>query len=92
MEAFRWINKEFAETVLSKFKFVEKSYGNAVSSGVKNAKGKYILIADADDSYDFNDLPKFYDKINEGFDIVQGCRLPGGGGKIEKMRYLYHID
>ncbi len=62
----------------------EKGYGNAVNSGVKIAKGKYILIADADNSYDFNDLPKFYDKINEGFDIVQGCRLPGGGGKIEK--------
>lgn len=59
-----------------------KGYGNVLRAGIKNAKGKYILIADSDDSYNLNDLPKFYKKINKGFDIVQGCRLPGGGGKI----------
>ena len=59
-----------------------KGYGNAVRAGIKNAKGKYILIADADDSYNLNDLPKFYKKIKNGFDIIQGCRLPKGGGKI----------
>jgi len=61
-----------------------KGYGNAVREGIKNATGKYVLIADADNSYDFNDLKKFYDKITLGFDIVQGCRLPSGGGKIKK--------
>ena len=58
----------------------KKGYGFTVSSGINSAKGKYILIADADDSYDFNELPNFYDEIDKGFDIVQGCRLPGGGG------------
>ncbi len=62
----------------------EKGYGNAVKSGVKASSGKYILIADSDDSYDLNDLPRFYNKITEGYDLVQGCRLPGGGGGINK--------
>ena len=59
-----------------------KGYGNVLRAGIKKAKGKYILIADSDDSYNLNDLPKFYKRIDKGFDIVQGCRLPGGGGKI----------
>ena len=62
----------------------DKGYGNAVINGIKNAKGKFVLIADGDDSYDFTDIPQFYNKINEGYDLVQGCRLPSGGGKIEK--------
>ena len=61
-----------------------KGYGNAVINGINNSKGKYIIIGDADNSYDFNDLPKFYNKINQGFDIIQGCRMPRGGGRIEK--------
>lgn len=61
-----------------------KGYGSAVRSGIERAIGEYILIADADDSYDFNDLNKFFIKIKEGYDLVQGCRLPSGGGKIEK--------
>jgi len=62
----------------------EKGYGSAVINGINNSKGKYILIADADDSYNFEDLPIFYNKIIEGYDLVQGCRMPSGGGKIEK--------
>ena len=62
----------------------EKGYGSAVINGINNSKGDYILIADADDSYNFDDLELFYNKIKEGYDIVQGCRLPSGGGKIEK--------
>jgi len=61
-----------------------KGYGSAVINGIKNSSGKYILIADADNSYDFNDLSKFYNKIEEGYDLVQGCRLPSGGGIIQK--------
>ena len=61
-----------------------KGYGNVLRAGIKVAKGKYILIADSDDSYNLNDLPKFYNRIKKGYDIVQGCRLPGGGGKVNK--------
>ncbi|NCZ53856.1 MAG: glycosyltransferase family 2 protein [Verrucomicrobia bacterium] len=39
-------------------------------------------MGDADDSYDFGEIPKFARKIAEGFDLVQGCRLPAGGGKV----------
>jgi glycosyltransferase involved in cell wall biosynthesis len=61
----------------------QKGYGAALMGGIDSAKSEYILMADADDSYNFLDTPKFYQKIKEGFDLVQGCRLPNGGGKIE---------
>ena len=66
------------------FPCLEKGYGSAVINGINNSQGKYILIADADDSYNFEDLPIFYNKIKEGYDLIQGCRMPSGGGKIEK--------
>ena len=53
-----------------------KDYGAAVNNGIKNSKGKFIMIADGDDSYNFEDIPNFYNKITEGFYLVQGCRLP----------------
>lgn len=61
----------------------EKGYGNVLRAGIKKSRGKYILIADSDDSYNLNDLSKFYKKIKKGYDIVNGCRLPAGGGKIK---------
>jgi hypothetical protein len=39
-------------------------------------------MGDADDSYDFLELPKFVAKLREGNDLVQGCRLPSGGGRV----------
>jgi glycosyltransferase involved in cell wall biosynthesis len=59
-----------------------KGYGNALMGGIASAKGKYILMGDADDSYDFLEAPKFLTKLREGFDLVQGCRLPAGGGTV----------
>lgn len=61
-----------------------KGYGAALIEGIESAKAPWVLMADADDSYDFLETPKFFRKLKEGFDIVQGCRLPSGGGKIEK--------
>ena len=49
-------------------------------------------MADADNSYDFSVLDIFYKKLLEGYDLVQGCRFPIGGGKIEKMPCRYHIN
>jgi glycosyltransferase involved in cell wall biosynthesis len=60
----------------------EKGYGNALRGGIASAHGRYILMADADDSYDLMELPKFLHKLREGNDLVQGCRLPAGGGTI----------
>lgn len=59
-----------------------RGYGSALMGGIAAARGKYIIIGDADDSYDFLEIPKFVKKLREGFDLVQGCRLPAGGGKV----------
>ena len=61
-----------------------KGYGAALMGGIEQAKAPFVLMADADDSYDFLEVPKFFQKTKEGFDLVQGCRLPRGGGKIIK--------
>jgi glycosyltransferase involved in cell wall biosynthesis len=60
----------------------EKGYGHALMGGIAAARGQYIIMGDSDASYDFGEIPKFVDKLREGFDLVQGCRLPVGGGRI----------
>lgn len=60
---------------------IDKGYGAALRNGFNEAKGKYILMADADNSYDFNQIGDFYMKIQEGYDMVIGTRLKG---KIHK--------
>ena len=59
-----------------------KGYGNALMGGIAAARGKYVIMGDADDSYDFLQIPSFVHKLREGFDLVQGCRLPAGGGHV----------
>lgn len=61
---------------------VEKGYGNALMGGIDSAAGRYVIMGDADDSYDFLEIPKFVEKLREGYDLVQGCRLPSGGGRV----------
>jgi glycosyltransferase involved in cell wall biosynthesis len=58
----------------------EPGYGSALMGGIAAANGRFIVIGDADDSYDFLELPKIVAKLRKGFDLVQGCRLPAGGG------------
>ncbi len=60
-----------------------KGYGNALMGGIASAKGRYVIMGDADDSYDFLEIPKFVEKLREGYDLVQGCRLPSGGGTVK---------
>jgi glycosyltransferase involved in cell wall biosynthesis len=69
----------------------EKGYGSALMGGIAASQGKFIIMGDADDSYDFLDIPKFLDKLRDGFDLVQGCRLPGGGGTVKSgaMPFLH---
>lgn len=59
-----------------------KGYGNALMGGIAAARGRFIIMGDADDSYDFLEIPRFVEKLRQGFDLVQGCRLPSGGGTI----------
>ena len=60
----------------------EKGYGNALKGGIAQARGEYVIMGDADDSYNFLEVPKFVEKLREGKQLVQGCRLPGGGGQV----------
>jgi glycosyltransferase involved in cell wall biosynthesis len=60
----------------------EKGYGSALMGGIKESRGRYIIMGDADDSYDFQEIPKFVTQLQSGFDLVQGCRLPAGRGTV----------
>src|SRR5271154_1820847 len=60
----------------------EKGYGSALTGGVRAASGEWIIMGDADDSYDFSDVNGFVKKFQEGFELIMGCRLPVGGGTI----------
>jgi glycosyltransferase involved in cell wall biosynthesis len=59
-----------------------KGYGSALIGGVRAASGEWIIMGDADDSYDFSDISGFVKKFRDGFELVMGCRLPVGGGTI----------
>ena len=60
----------------------ERGYGAALMGGIAAARGRYVIMGDADDSYDFLELPRLVAKLREGNDLVQGCRLPSGGGRV----------
>lgn len=55
-----------------------KGYGNALNGGIMEAKGKYVVMGDADDSYDFLALDGFVRLLREGNDMVIGNRFSGG--------------
>lgn len=55
-----------------------KGYGNALRGGIEKSNGKYIIMGDADDSYDFSRLEVFVEKLREGYDLVMGNRFKGG--------------
>src|SRR5262245_14538817 len=59
-----------------------RGYGHALMGGIAAAQGPFIIMGDADDSYDFLEIPAFVEKLRAGFELVQGCRLPSGGGVI----------
>jgi glycosyltransferase involved in cell wall biosynthesis len=56
----------------------EKGYGQALMGGITRARGKYIIMGDADDSYDFGSLMPFLTKLRDGYDLVMGNRFKGG--------------
>lgn len=61
----------------------ERGYGAALTAGIEAAVGEFVVMGDADDSYDFLELQNFVEKLRAGFDLVQGCRLPAGGGTVK---------
>lgn len=56
----------------------KKGYGSALLAGIHAASGKFIIMGDADDSYDFTRLMSFVEKLREGYDLVMGNRFKGG--------------
>ncbi len=56
----------------------EKGYGSALRAGIAAARGKYVVMGDADDSYDFSDLAPFVERLRAGADLVMGNRFLGG--------------
>jgi glycosyltransferase involved in cell wall biosynthesis len=61
----------------------QRGYGAALMGGINAARGTYVMMGDADDSYDWGEIPRFLAKLREGFDLVQGCRLETGGGTVK---------
>lgn len=59
----------------------EKGYGAAIRGGLCEAQGKYVVMGDADDSYDFEGLVPFVEKLRNGCDLVMGNRFQGGIAK-----------
>src|SRR5262249_27533073 len=54
-----------------------RGYGNAYLKGFAEARGKYIMMADADNTYDFNEIPAFIQPLRDGYDLVMGNRFSG---------------
>ncbi len=69
----------------------KKGYGSALLGGILAAKGQYVIMGDADDSYDFSELDNFIEKLREGYALVMGNRFKGGikpGAMPPLHRYL----
>lgn len=83
---------EIAEALGARVVLVDvPGYGSALMGGIAAARGRYVIMGDADDSYDFGDLAPFLDKLREGHDLVMGNRFHGDfrpGAMPAMHRYL----
>jgi glycosyltransferase involved in cell wall biosynthesis len=71
-------SQEIAETLGARVVPIEaRGYGSALRGGIAAARGRYVIMGDSDDSYDFTQLGDFIAKLNEGFDLVMGNRFMG---------------
>ncbi|MDX6461217.1 MAG: hypothetical protein QOE55_4914 [Acidobacteriaceae bacterium] len=66
----------------------QKGYGSALKGGILAARGRYVLMADSDDSYDFGHAPRFVQQLRMGSDLVMGNRFQGGI-KDKAMPFLH---
>src|SRR5881227_182106 len=68
-----------------------RGYGAALAAGIAAARGRFVIMGDADDSYDFSALDAFIDKLRQGYPLVMGNRFRGGilpGAMPALHRYL----
>jgi glycosyltransferase involved in cell wall biosynthesis len=85
-------SREVAESMGARVVRVpEPGYGSALMGGIAAARGKYIIMGDADCSYDFTQIPTFLEKLRWGYQLVVGNRFQGGilaGAMPPLHRYL----
>ena len=85
-------SQEIANSLGARVVSIEaKGYGSALMGGISAAHGRYVIMGDADDSYDFSALGPFVEKLREGYALVMGNRFKGGirPGAMPKLhRYL----
>ena len=67
-----------------------RGYGSALAVGIEAARGRYVIMGDADDSYDFSQLEPFVEKLRDGCDLVVGNRFKGGI-EPQSMPFLYRV-
>lgn len=60
----------------------DKGYGSALRGGVEAARGTFVIMGDADDSYDWSNLDGIVAHLRAGADLAMGCRMPRGGGTV----------
>jgi glycosyltransferase involved in cell wall biosynthesis len=68
-----------------------RGYGSALRTGIAAARGKFIIMGDADDSYDFAEVPRFVETWRQGYDVVMGNRFRGeikGGAMPWHHKYI----
>jgi len=72
-------SREIAQSLGARVVMVEnKGYGSALMGGIAAARGEYIVMGDADCSYDFTQIPLFLEKLRSGYELVMGNRFQGG--------------
>ncbi len=71
----------------------DRGYGAALMGGIAAARGEFVVMGDADESYDFSEVPAMVAKLRQGYELVQGCRLPSGGGTVKPgaMPFLHRF-
>jgi len=70
---------------------VRKGYGSALIGGIDAARGRFVIMGDADDSYDFTAIKPLVDRLREGYDLVVGNRFAGGikpGAMVWSHRWI----
>jgi hypothetical protein len=68
-----------------------RGYGAALAEGIAAAKGRFVIMGDADDSYDFSNLSPFLAKLRDGYQLVMGNRFAGGIAKGAMPRLNYYL-
>jgi glycosyltransferase involved in cell wall biosynthesis len=72
-------SREIAEELGARVVLVEqRGYGVALNAGIAAARGRWVIMGDADDSYDFAELEPFVARLREGYELVNGNRFKGG--------------